>query len=246
MSSAPELTGDDRLAAEFVLRLLEGEELAEARRRQRADPSFVRRVDHWEERLAPLLDEVPDEAAPAHVWDRISANLDRADGKGATIHILRRKANLWRAYSATITAIAAALLVVIGLDATRKDPVLQAPRTAPATGAATLVASLASEGGPAAVVITYDPASRSLIATPAVLQGAAGHDHELWVIPAGGQPRSLGLVATGRSRKIVIPPALLKALGADATLAISVEPEGGSPTGQPTGPVVATGQLSRV
>jgi anti-sigma-K factor RskA len=109
-----------------------------------------------------------------------------------------------------------------------------------------MVASLGAEGGPAALIITYDPNSRSLIATPAVLQGAAGHDHELWVIPAGGTPRSLGLVTTGRSRKLTIPPALLQSIGTDSTLAVSVEPEGGSPTGQPTGPVIATGQLTRL
>ncbi len=249
MSSAPELTGDDRLAAEFVLRLLEGEELMEARARLRSDPGFERLVGEWEARLAPLLDTVPAEAPPAGLWSRIESQLSEDGGESATVHALRRKANIWRAYSAAITAVAAALLLVVGLDTARRDPVLQQqpPATqAPAATAATLVASLAAEGGPAALVITYDPASRSLIATPAVLQGAAGHDHELWVVPSAGPPRSLGLVAAGRPRRITIPPALLDAIGRDATLAISVEPEGGSPTGLPTGPVIATGQLTGI
>jgi anti-sigma-K factor RskA len=244
MSSAPELTGDDRLAAEFVLRLLEGDELFEARRRQRDDAGFAQLVSDWEERLAPLLDAVPAEAPPADMWSRISAGLEPGGGEGATIHFLRRKANIWRAYSAAITAVAAALLVVVGLDTTRKDPVFQQPT--PQAAAATLVASLGAENGPTALIITYDAASRSLIATPAVLQGAAGHSHELWVIPATGQPRSLGIVTAGQPRRLAVPPALLKAIGANATLAVSVEPEGGSPTGLPTGPVIATGQLTRI
>lgn len=247
MSSAPELAGDDRLAAELVLRLLEGDELAEALRRQSEDSGFARRVAEWEERLVPFLDGIGSEAPPPDLWSRISAQLGAPGGEGATIHQLRRKADLWRAYSAAVTAIAASLLLVIGLDVARRDPVTQPPLAQPpAAAAATLVASLAAENGPAALVITYDPDSRSLIATPAVLQGAAGHDHELWLVPAAGPPRSLGLVAAGASRKIVIPPALLQAIGAESTLAVSVEPEGGSPTGQPTGPVIATGQLSRI
>jgi anti-sigma-K factor RskA len=243
MSSAPELTGDDQVAAELVLRLLDGEELLAARGRLRTDPGFARLVADWEERLAPLLDDIHPQAPPAELWSRISASLEEA-GEGATIHMLRRKATIWRTYSAVITAVAAALVLVVGLDTARKDPVLQPPvRQA---SAETLVASLGSEGGPAALIITYDANSRSLIATPAVLQGAAGHSHELWVLPASGAPRSLGIVTADHSRKIVIPPALLKAIGANATLAVSVEPEGGSPTGLPTGPVIATGQLNRI
>ena len=244
MSSAPELTGDEALAAEYVLRLLDGEALLAARGRLNSDPAFAHLVAEWEERLAPLLNEIPGEAPPAELWSRIEASLGEA-GNGATIHTLRRKAAVWRTYSAAVTALAAALMLVLALDVTKDDPVIRQP--APQAAAAeTLVASLASEGGPAALIITYDAASRSLVATPAVLQGAAGHSHELWVLPASGAPRSLGIVTAGRSRKIVIPPALLKAIGANATLAVSVEPEGGSPTGLPTGPVIATGQLNPI
>jgi anti-sigma-K factor RskA len=35
-------------------------------------------------------------------------------------------------------------------------------------------------------------------------------------------------------------------LGPDATLAVSLEPPGGSPTGQPTGPVIASGKLTNL
>jgi anti-sigma-K factor RskA len=245
MSSAPELVGDDRVAAELVLRLLDGAETEAARQRLGDDAAFAALAAEWEERLAPLLDSVPAESPPAQLWDRIAAQIEPASEGGATIHQLRRKANLWRAYSAGITALAAALLVVIGLDAARRDPVVRAP-PAGAQPAPMLVASLDADQGPAALIITYDPRSRSLIATPAVLQGAAGHDHELWLVPAAGTPRSLGIVTAGRPRRISVRPEMLNVLGADSTLAISVEPQGGSPTGQPTGPVIAKGQLSTI
>lgn len=246
MTDEPELIGDDRLAAELALGLLEGEELAQARWRQGRDADFDRAVAAWEERLMPFVDGIRPVAPDPRVWEQIAARLgDREEG--ANVVELRRKASLWRTYSAGMTALAAALALVIGLDAAKQDRVVQAPAPQPAPApAATLVASLAKEGGPAALVITYDPNSRSLVATPAVLDPAAGHDHELWLIAGSGPPRSLGLVATGRSQKITIPPALLKSLGTEATLAVSVEPEGGSRTGLPTGPVIASGQLIRL
>jgi anti-sigma-K factor RskA len=44
--------------------------------------------------------------------------------------------------------------------------------------------------------------------------------------------------------KVVVPPELLPHVSADSTLAVSIEPVGGSPTGQPTGPVIANGKLA--
>ncbi len=250
MIDEPELSGDERLSAELALRLLQGEELAQARWREAQDPAFAASVARWEEQLMPLVDGIRPVAPDPAVWERIAAQLGEAPAEGGNVHALRRKANLWRAYSGVVTAVAAALALAVGLDMTKRDPVIQAPAPqAPAAApspAATLVASLAAEDGPAAVVISYDPDTRSLIATPAVLNPAAGHDHELWLIAGSGPPRSLGLVATGKSQRITIPPALLEALGTEATLAVSVEPEGGSPTGAPTGPVIASGQLTRL
>ena len=41
-------------------------------------------------------------------------------------------------------------------------------------------------------------------------------------------------------------PNLIQRIAADATLAVSLEPPGGSPTGQPTGPVIANGKLTNL
>ena len=69
---------------------------------------------------------------------------------------------------------------------------------------------------------------------------------ELWLIPSDGVPRSLGLLDPSADQVIVIPEALLPEARRGATLAISLEPEGGSPTGQPTGPVIAAGTLDEI
>ena len=111
---------------------------------------------------------------------------------------------------------------------------------------ASLVAALAPEGGPTRLVVSYQPGTRSLLVTPAGLSAAAGRDYQLWLIPPSGTPRPLSLLDPGGPQRVPVAPALLGSLGGDATLAVSVEPTGGSPTGQPTGPVIASGPLRRI
>jgi anti-sigma-K factor RskA len=67
---------------------------------------------------------------------------------------------------------------------------------------------------------------------------------ELWLIPAGDKPHSLGLIAPGRPVRIEVPRDLVERISAESALAVSMEPPGGSPTGQPTGPVIASGKLT--
>ena len=66
---------------------------------------------------------------------------------------------------------------------------------------------------------------------------------ELWLIPAGGKPHPLGLLRADHT-VIIIPHDLVPHTTRNAVLAVSLEPQGGSPTGQPTGPVIATGKLT--
>ncbi len=70
------------------------------------------------------------------------------------------------------------------------------------------------------------------------------HSAELWVIPADGKPRSLGTIAAATPGWTKAPTPALASLAPGATLAISVEPLGGSPTGQPTGPVILSGKIA--
>ena len=75
---------------------------------------------------------------------------------------------------------------------------------------------------------------------------AAGRALELWALPEGRDPRSLGVVsASGVARIALAGPADL-ALRQVPALAISLEPAGGSPTGKPTGPVLYTGGVQRM
>lgn len=65
----------------------------------------------------------------------------------------------------------------------------------------------------------------------------AGQVHELWVIAPGAAPVSLGLLQ--EEVLVVDYPGPLPGW----RMAVSVEPEGGSPTGAPTGPVILLAEV---
>lgn len=239
-------SGPDLLAAEYALGVLEGADLAEARRLLDRDPAFAASVADWSERLSPLLAGVAPAEPGGHVWPAIASALDSGDREPAgNVVLLKHRLRVWRGYSAAVTAIAASLALAVALDVTKDQPIVPVQPTEPA-GARTLVATLSSEDNPARLVVSWDPVGRSFLVTPAVLSSAAGHDHELWLIPPSGTPRSLGIVQTDASQRIVIPVELLRDLSDDASIALSVEPDGGSPTGLPTGPVIAAGKLQQI
>jgi anti-sigma-K factor RskA len=109
-----------------------------------------------------------------------------------------------------------------------------------------MLAMLGDEQRPNMLVASWDPASRNLVvAAAANMPADAAHSHELWVIPAGGKPRSLGTMPPSARMHARLDVPVARELQQGATLAISVEPAGGSPTGNPTGPVVASGKLER-
>jgi anti-sigma-K factor RskA len=234
----------DLLAAEYALGLADGEQCARAEALLANDRDFRRRVARWSGRLAPLLEEVEDSSPPADLWARIESAIDpdagspaASEAAPANVHVLRRKVNLWRGYSAATTALAASLAFFL---VTRPPPEIPTP----VPPSAPLVAMMEAQGSPAKLVATYDPATRMLVVTPAAgVDAVPGHAHELWLIPADGKPRPMGLLEPGAPRRMAVPPAMLGEMEADVTLALSVEPPGGSPSGLPTGPIVAAGKL---
>lgn len=247
MSDELDMTGDelDLLAGEYALGLLEGADCDRAERLIATDEDFRRRVASWAGRLAPLLDSVEPAPPPPRLWARIERGIGSAASAGpaeeapaSNVHVLRRRINAWRAYSAAATALAASLALFLVIRPA------DAPAPSPAT--APLVAMMSAEGSAAKLVATYDPDSHSLLVAPAAgVETVAGHAHELWLIPADGKPRSMGIVTPGAPRRMAVAPPMLGEMKAEVTLALSVEPTGGSPSGQPTGPVIASGKLVR-
>jgi anti-sigma-K factor RskA len=235
MSTRPPSTAEERdlAAAELAMGLLEGTERAEAEALAARDHDFRAAVARWTARLAPMLDEIAPAAPPERLWSRIES---RIAPPPSNVIQLRRKVNLWRGYSVAATAIAASLALF-----------LVARPSAPTPPAATLVAMMQSQAGPARLVATYDPAThRLIVAAAAGMAPAPGHAHQLWLIPAaGGKPHPMGIVSATAPNKMDVPMPMAGDVREGATFAISVEPPSGSPTGAPTGPVIASGKLTR-
>lgn len=235
----------DLLAAEYVLRLLEGEALLAARGRLASDAEFADAVAGWENRLAPMFDGIEDVPPPAELWGRIESAIG-VEGHAAIDNIirLRRRERLWKGYAGAMTALAAGLALVLGLRAAQPDaPVPQRP--APTAEAPALVAALATEAGDASLAVTISADRHSLLVTPTRIATVSGHSHELWLIPASGVPVSLGVIAPGAPRRHSIPAALYAEIHADTALAVSVEQAGGSRTGKP-GEVIASAPLRQI
>lgn len=233
----------DALAGEYVLGLLTGDDLVQARERLVSDPEFASEVARWQGRLAPLHEETQAVEPPPSVWNGIADELAGQSAANDNGPMLRRRIMIWKSLAGAMTAIAASLALFIIFE----------PRAAPVqivhgqTQAVSppMVAMLGS-GGSMKVVASWNPGARQLVlAVPGDMATDADHSNELWIIPAGGKPKSLGTMPAEKQMHMELANALAALLQQGATIAISVEPRGGSPTGSPTGPVVASGALSR-
>ena len=108
-------------------------------------------------------------------------------------------------------------------------------------------APIVTEAGSALIAAAYDPLRRRVIVTPTgSYEIQSTQALELWIIVGDAAPRSLGVIDPSRPRAYQLPEDVRSDLAAGAALAISVEPSGGSPTGAPTGPVIAQGQLTEI
>lgn len=232
------MTPDEQLAMDFALGGLDRAARRAADARLRSDPAFRALVEGWQGMLSPLDDATPAVAPPADVWSAIAAEIAparaAAPAKPAAASWWNSLA-LWRGLAFAGTAAAVIAIAQIG-------PAPVAPGAPPQM----LVASLAGSDGKPLLAAAYDPLRGAVVLTPATQRDDGDKSPELWVIEGNKPPRSLGVIDIHGPNAHVISAQRLQGLSAGAVLAISIEPLGGSPTGQPTGPVVATGKLSAV
>lgn len=223
--------GGKLIAAEYVLGVLGAEERREVERRLPGEPALAAEVAFWEARLSGLTDAIaPVEPSPG-LWRRIEAATGARPAPAP--RGLWQNLAFWRMVgigSAALAAASIAALAYIGIV-----PSVRAP----------LMATLGGSSGQPNFVAAVSADGTSITVVPAALLTNDPRAIELWLIPSrGGRPHSLGLIQPGSPIRLVIPPELIGQLTPDATLAVSLEPPGGSPTGQPTGPVIASGKLT--
>lgn len=233
MSDLPEDAEGE--AAEHALGVTSAEMRALAEVRRSREPAFDRAVTAWEERLAPLANEIAPMTPRHRVWPRVARQIGLRGG----VHSV----GFWRGATAASLALAAASLLLVVIPAP-PQPTEPASAPAPAPVLTGLIAPAPGADGPT-VVATVDEARNELIFTAANMNMPSDKSAELWVIPEGQKAQSLGVIAAGESRRMPLPAALTGAGQATALLAITIEQPGGSPTGQAQGPVVATGGLKK-
>lgn len=245
--TGPEPPDSDTHAAEYVLGVLDAPQRLQAQARIAADPEFARAVTDWERRLAALLDEIAPVDVPAHLWPRLRTRLGWSP-VGDPARGIWQNLGFWR----TATAIAAAAaLAAVFVGRLPQTPTTTTPVTPPIAvepaEQAKPVTTLAHDDGTPGWLASLDIKQGKVLMVPVPAPAdAQGRVPELWLIPAGEAPRSLGLVSIDKAHTVAVPKDLLRALKPGSTLAITLEPAGGAPQGVPTGPIVAKGGLQTI
>jgi anti-sigma-K factor RskA len=233
MSEAEDI---EMLAAEYALGTLPAAERAGVALRARSEVSLAAAIEAWERRLAPLAETIPPRQAPSTVWPAIEARLDELSGGiAATANVIgiERRLRRWRTAAITASVIAASLVIFVG-----------AREFTPRSADKMLVAVLQKDAQSPAFLVSVDLERRQLTIRAVAAKPQPGKSYELWLVHDElKSPRSLGVI--GESPLTVGPTLASYAPNVieDATLAVSLEPEGGSKTGVPTGPILFTGKL---
>ncbi len=217
-------------AAELALGVIDGEERAAALRRMLAEPDFAREVELWRDHFALMFDGVADVSPPADLFGRVEARIDGAP---------RRSFNAWKptAIAASLAALAMTVVALRPVDA--PPPVVTQAPSAP------MIAAMALSDSSGSQPAMYDAAT-GMVKMPGPMPIPAGKSAQLWVIEGKAAPKPLGTFHSTGPGTYEAEAKMQTVIPAGATLAISIEPMGGSPTGAPTGPVIATGTLSKV
>jgi anti-sigma-K factor RskA len=223
--------------AEYVLGVLDADARAAVAREVATSDEVAVAVALWQQRLTPLTERLAEVTPSDRVWTRIRQTLVWDVPNTRQPVDFWNTARPWRWLSLGAALVAAACLVML----------LRLPgrETHEIAHISLMVSSIRQDNGVTDWTATVDLDRKQIVVVPAasvVLPG--GRSTQLWLIPAGKAPISVGVFAANGTAVLPLNTELLAQLGPTAALAVSVEPLGGSPTGQPTGPVIAKGAIS--
>jgi anti-sigma-K factor RskA len=223
---------DDLFAAEYVLGVIDAGPRLRAETRIDSDRAFADLVSAWQRRLAPLALEVRPAEVPGRVWTRIQDRLGWS---------LERRVRVWQ-LTAGIAATAA--LALLAVDLVPRWAPGSNPPTASETRLTKAVTTLSRDDGTPGWLATVDARRGTVLMVPVPsAPDAQGRAAELWLIPPGQAPRSLGAVSIDRAHTVAVPAALRDDLTGQAVLAITLEPSAGIPHSAPSGPIIAKGAI---
>lgn len=229
------------LAAEYALGTLDASDRAEAARLNASDRTFAYHVQQWERRLSSLSEAEKETNPPVSLWQRIESSLPAGQsalsGLAEQIAEMKRSLAVWR--YATVGAVAAAVamaLVWVGG--------IQSPLT-PSTPEERYVAMLQSKAGETGFVVTMNMGQKQFAIRPVSAKTPPSMSYELWCIMPGKKgAMTVGLVGTEAYAMMEAPLELSREeIEKGVQLAISLEPEGGAPSGKSMGPIMFAGLL---
>lgn len=208
-------------------------------------------IGHSEPQSPLVLPEAPPPPPAAPEVSEPAAPVDTSN-----VIRLSAQARRWRNIATLTTAMAAALVAMIatqlyqpdllpdGLRPKVRTRVVEVKTPVVPTPSAQYVALLQKDSGSPAFILTVDGTTKNFTVRRVGATPEPGKSYELWLVSDKLQrPRSLGVIG---GNDFTMRPALAS-YDTDtvnkATYAVTVEPEGGSPTGVATGPIVFTGKL---
>ncbi|MCX7560535.1 anti-sigma factor [Sulfitobacter sp. F26204] len=228
MTPQEDHSNDDALAGEYALHLLDAEERQAFEDRMVTDSRLLERVRDWDHHFAAMAESFTPVVPSSDIKVRID---DRLFGTAGD-----KPGSRWRWFTSFGLGATVALIAIIAVLSFVNPP--------PAEPAFT--AQVAAEDASLVVVANYFPQTGRLQIDRLVGAAADGRALELWLIAEGASaPVSLGLLSADAVTALQVNSSLAPQI-AGATLAISDEPSGGSPTGAPTGDVLAVGQVSEI
>jgi anti-sigma-K factor RskA len=229
----------DALAAAYALGTLSPRPRRRLARIAQSDATVVAAIRKWEWRLAALADGAPGVTPPPRVWERIKSRLGLAD-PAVPRGDAHRPAPWWANRGLWQGLAFAGFALAFALGITMLAPSGERPFES-------VVVVLAGPDAKPALIATAERGSRYLtVKTLADVAIARDRSLELWMLPDGKPPLSLGLVPASGINRVALPVPIGIALQDVPALAVSLEPAGGSTTGTPTGPVLYTGRVERI
>lgn len=222
---------DEVLAGEYVLGVLPLPDRLRVEHRLRQDKAFQAIVARWQENLATFNTEYAAEAPPSWLYGAVETKLFNKGAPEQPKGLIWQSLAFWRGL--TLITLSAAIFFAASAEGVFRKPVATAP----------VVATLGSGTSSISLVTLFDRQSGQLKVTPVAAGTEKTKSLELWLIEGDSAPVPLGVFPETGDGSIVIPPDMRGRLKDGVTLAVSLEPFGGSPTGKPTGPVVASGKI---
>lgn len=223
------------LVAEYVLGLLSTGEHERIGRLIEDDQSLRAERDFWVSRFAALNEEYEETPVPGHIYAAIEARAFGDVVKARPLLGFWENLMVWRTIAAGALAVAVA---AVGFN-------LMQPANDVSSLTTQLVAALEEEGSAVKFVALYD-GSGNVRLTALSGDAVPDKDFELWAIQGGNDPISMGVIPVNARSAVAISPEVMAGWGEGSVLAITLEQAGGSPDGNPHGPVVAKGAVTQI